>query len=318
LELRNRIRLTGLRGKSWILFIIILLFWTTKVSAQEKSITYSANKAPLSQVLVDLTNQYGLKFAFDVDAFRNTSATFKFKDLDIESVINKLTAEYPVRFRLLEGTWIAVKIVNEPLTKEAVSDTREITGIRNQVSGYVTDALTGEPLAYCNIVTSEQRGTITNQLGYFQTETSASKLQFYISHLGYQRIDTTVAVNQSKPLTIRLQPIVILMEEVKIARKEKNLIEIGDFTERIGFNPSQSASLPRLTNDDLVNMLTVIPGVNFLNGPGGGISIRGGDPSENLILLDGIPLLETGHLLGKHKCAQRQFRQAGFCFTRWF
>lgn len=307
----NRI-ITGLRGKSWILFIIILLFWTTKVSAQEKLITYSANNAPLTQVLDDLSEQYGLKFAFDVDAFHNTSATFRFENLSEESVINKLTAEYPVRFRLLEGTWIAVKSVNKPQSKQPENENRGVPVIRNRVSGYVTDAISGEPLAYCNIVTSEQRGTITNQLGYFQTETSASSLQFNISHLGYQRIDTTVTVNLTKSLNIRLHPFVILMEEVKIARKEKNLIEIGDFTERIGFNPSQSASLPRLTNDDLVNMLTVIPGVNLLNGPGGGLSIRGGDPSENLILLDGIPLLETGHLLGNISALNASFVRQAF------
>lgn len=307
-----QIRIISLRCKSMILHLLFCLFFTVNVIGQEKLITYSAKNAPLSQVLADLTVQYGLKFAFDVDAFRNTNATIRFDNLNEEGVINRLTAAYPVRFRLLEGTWIAVKIVNEPFSKEDGSDTREVTVIRNLVSGFVTDAITGEPLAYCNVVTSDQRGTITNQLGYFQTETSVSNLQFYISHLGYQRIDTTIAVNQTNPIIIRLLPLVYFMEEVKIARKEKNLIEIGDLSEKIGFNPSQSASLPRLTHDDLVNMLSVIPGVNFLNGPGGGLSIRGGDPSENLILLDGIPLLETGHLLGNISALNASFVRQAF------
>ena len=300
------------RCKTMILHILFCLFFTVNVIGQEKLINYSANNAPLSRVLVDLSDQYGLKFAFDADAFQNTSATFRFENLNEEGVIRKLTSEYPVRFRLLEGTWIAIKNEHEPHSKESESENKEIAVIRNLVSGYVTDAITGEPLAYCNIVTSGQRGTITNQMGYFQTETSASKLQFYISHLGYQRIDTTVAVNQFNPLIIRLQPLVYLMKEVEVARKEKSLVEIGDLTERIGINPSQSASLPRITHDDLVNMLTVIPGVNFLDGPGGGLSIRGGDPSENLILLDGIPLLETGHLLGNISALNASFIRQAF------
>ncbi len=296
-----------------ILFLLVIcLLSVFSAPGQDKLITYNAENTLFTQVLSDLAVQYGLKFAYDARAFEDAHVTFDIENQTIVEVVELLALKYPVRFRLVEGTWMVIRrkeAVSPPKPKAATS---EVAAVSNMVSGYVTDALTGEPLIYSSVIVSEQRGTITNQLGFFQIETGEPTLHFYISHLGYQRLDTTVWVNNPQPLKIRLQPFIILMEEVNITRKEKNMLEMGKFTGKIAFNPSQSANLPRLSNDDLVNMLSIIPGINFLSGAGGGLSIRGGDPSENLVLLDGIPLLETGHLLGNVSVLNASFVRQAF------
>lgn len=269
-----------------------------------------------ASVLDDLSQQYGVKFAYDAAAFEDAHVTFEVHDVTIGEVLRLLSENYPVRFRQVEGTWMVIRrqesgdatdTPREPARQERT--VRQPAG--HVVSGYVTDGHTGEPLAYCNIMTADQRGTMTNQIGFFRLEIPEKTIQVYISHLGYQRLDTLLAY-APEPARITLQPFVILVEEVSVTRKEKNMLEMGEYSEKIGFNPAQSASLPRLSHDDLVNMLTMIPGVNFLGGSGGGLSIRGGDPSENLVLLDGIPLLETGHLLGNVSMLNASFVRQAF------
>jgi hypothetical protein len=76
--------------------------------------------------------------------------------------------------------------------------------------------------------------------------------------LGYKRLDTVIVSGVGGPLQFRLEPFAVLMEEVSVARKEKSLLEMGEYSEKIGFNPARSATMPRLSHDDLVNMLTMI------------------------------------------------------------
>jgi hypothetical protein len=299
------------------LMVILFVMASLGADGQSQRITYSAGNTLFTEVLDDLTRQYGLRFAYDASAFEGAHVTFSVENQTAEQVIKLLGEKYPVRFRKLEGTWMVTRIQDAGNRREeppvaAGPAPQPVKPAGRIVSGYVTDAFSGEPLVYCNIITGNQRGTVTNHLGYFQIETNERELPFYISHLGYQRLDTIAIPAAAMPMKIALQPFIILMEEVSVTRKEKSILESGEYSEKIGFNPAQSAHMPRLSNDDLANMLTLIPGVNLLGGAGGGLSIRGGDPSENLVLLDGIPLLETGHMLGNVSVLNASFIRQAF------
>lgn len=278
------------------LSFLLLFFFMTALQgiAQEHPITYAAREKPLGEVLEELSARYGVKFAYDAALFSRYMVSFSVKNKSFGEVADILGHKYPVRFRIIDGTWIVT--LQQETAKEA--DYTPSVAEKKRYLGYVTDQQTGEPLAYCNVIFPDNSGTITNASGYFFHETLSRELKFHITHLGYERMDTAIAHTGTTPVVIRLKPFSMLVKEVSVVRKEKNMLELGEHSDRVGFNPSQSSSLPRLSNDDLANMLTLIPGVNLLKGIAGGLSIRGSDPSENLILLDGIPLLETGHLFG--------------------
>ena len=74
----------------------------------------------------------------------------------------------------------------------------------------------------------------------------------------------------------------------------------------------KSSELPGIANDDLSNSLLIIPGVDFLNGGISGLSIRGSSSTDNLILFDGIPVLETSHLLGNMSVLNSKFVKQAF------
>jgi len=278
------------------LLVLILLLWAPGLlPAQNPVVSYSATDKKLSEVLEELSRKHPVKFAFDAQAFAAIHTTISVRQVSIRELLEQLGRQHPLEFRLMAGTWI-LQLKNR---ETAVSLPQPAPPpVKKSLSGFVSDAATGEPLKYCNIVFPNQHGTSTNDLGYFYLETPADSVRFYISHLGYQRLDTTVSSKNAPPLLLKLKPFVILMEEIKVPMQEKNLLELSEHPDKTGFNPAKSAAIPRLSENDLVNLLTLIPGVNFLGGQTGGLSIRGGNPSENLILLDGIPVLETGHLFG--------------------
>jgi len=280
--------------------------------SQEKTITYSASGKPLGDVLNDLSRISGLRFAYDAEEFGKIMVSLLVRSQPAENIIDQLRKNYSLDFRLVEGTWV---VTRKPFTDKNrgnifVSETT--APVKRQISGYVTDRATGEPLVYCNIVFPNRWGTITNDLGYFYLETYADSVRFTITHLGYSRLDTILPANLGSPAKIRLQPLMVMVKEVNVVQKEKSILEMSDQSGRVGFNPSRSSNLPRLANDDLANMLTLIPGVSLLGGALGGLSIRGSNPSDNLILLDGIPLLETGHLFGNLSVLNAGFIRQAF------
>jgi len=303
--------------KKWVGRLLLGWFFATLLlsaaAEQPRGITYSAKDKPLSSIFEDLAAKYQLKFAFDAEVISTIKASVRFRNETMQNIIGHLSEMHSLEFRLMEGTWVVVRKnrVGEILQDPVVRIQLPVIGKR-QIRGYVTDQTTGEPLYYCAIVFPGNRGTLTNELGFFHYETVSDSVRFYIAHLGFQRLDTVVATNGGQPVHIALKPFVMLMDEVDVIRKETNTIEMPRYADRIGFNPAQSANMPRVANDDLVNMLTLIPGVTFLPGSTGGLSIRGSNPSENLVLLDGITLLETGHLFGNVSALNAGFIRQAF------
>ncbi len=285
--------------------IVFLLFLTLYIpflsSAQNPVITYSASDKKLSEVLEDISRSHSVKFAFDAQAFSGIRVTIDARQVPVREFLESLAKQHSLDFRLMEGTWIL------QLKKTGVPGLGSSGVTKNSFSGFVSDTATGEPLMYCNIILSNQQGTSTNDLGYFSMETHSDSVRFFISHLGYQRLDTIVSLKNKTPMRLKLKPFIVLMEEIRVQMQEKNMLELPEYSDKIGFNPAKSVAIPRLSENDLVNMLTLIPGVNFLGGQTGGLSIRGGNPSENLILLDGIPVLETGHLFGNLSVLNAEF-----------
>ncbi|MBP6968099.1 MAG: TonB-dependent receptor plug domain-containing protein [Bacteroidota bacterium] len=289
-------------GSSFTAAIMFLLFFLAglpaPLSGQEVRVSYTALEKPFSVVLEELMQQTDLKFAFDAEAFSRIPVSFSVRDEPFPAVADLLSGKYGFDFRFLEGTWIVTRRRGAPLPAAQPARTEAPTPANRVYRGYVTDQATGEPLLYCNIVFAGNRGTITNALGYFGLEIPQGEVSLSVTHLGYHRLDTVLKAGDAMPVRLALKPFTLMVREVSVVLKEKDILETGDQPGRTALNPARSANLPRVASDDLANMLTLIPGVTMLPGRNGGISIRGSNPSENLVLLDGIPLLETGHLFG--------------------
>ena len=273
-----------------IIAISFLLFTASYASGQEKEISVHAENSSLGSVLQEVADSFQVKFAFDADYFSGIKVNMEFDKISLPDFINEVCNRYHLLSEKIDNTWVLYK--NPAPRHEKKPEYIE-------VRGQVVDRNTGEPLLYCNVGFGENRGTTTNDLGIFTERIEKTgQVTIGISHLGYHRLDTTLALTAGAFYRIALTPFAIRIATIDVHQQEKNVIEMSDKSDRIAFNPKQSENLPRIDDSDLITALSLIPGVNFLGGQTSGISIRGGSPSENLILLDGMPVLETSHLFG--------------------
>lgn len=275
---------------------LFLLFTALSLSAQESRITWTGGAMPLDQVLESISTQFPVRFAFDPAVFRNINFEIEVKKISVGDFLKLLDQKYSVKSTQIGETWVLTCI--QPKEKPAPAGLKEQPAPDPvRVSGYVRDIKTGENLLYCNVISGENTGTMTNDLGYFTIRlTGPDTVRIRVSHLGYRMLDTLV--NANEPVKLNLIPLEYLIQDIDVKPEEKYILETVSGSEKTGFNPLRSSNVPRMASDDMINALLIIPGLSFQQGNSAGLSVRGGAPADNLVLLDGIPVLETSHLLG--------------------
>ncbi|MCB0717634.1 MAG: TonB-dependent receptor [Bacteroidetes bacterium] len=167
------------------------------------------------------------------------------------------------------------------------------------------DAQNDEALRGANVVLRHNdtiiRGSATDGDGFFAFNDIASGVYaLQASFLGYvtSRDSVTLAEGEIRTIRVFLRPseeslgeiVVESNREDRLREAESGLIEIRPpEIERV---PSPDVS------GDLATYLQTLPGVVSSGDRGGQLYIRGGTPSQNLVLLDGIPIFQPFHMIG--------------------
>jgi hypothetical protein len=119
------------------------------------------------------------------------------------------------------------------------------------------------------------------------------------SYVGYGEITIDVNLTSDTSINIELMPSAKNLDEVEITGEA---INENITTSQMSVNKIDSKtikSIPALLGEvDLVKALQLLPGVKFAAEGSSGISVRGGSPDQNLILLDEANVYNAGHLMG--------------------
>jgi hypothetical protein len=174
------------------------------------------------------------------------------------------------------------------------------------LSGRVAEKQSSEPLWGVSVfISGESIGTITNSFGYFSLEIPAKyaakrdSITLFFSYLGYTSANTTLF----KPFSGNSLGIIELkkglsLDEVQVdayALKPLEAISIG----KTSISGETLNKIPSFLGEkDVLKGLKLLPGVEGGTEGTSGIYVRGGGVGENLILIDGAPVYNSGHLLG--------------------
>jgi iron complex outermembrane recepter protein len=179
---------------------------------------------------------------------------------------------------------------------------------QTSISGKVTDAATGEPLAGVNIlVKGRVIGTISDAGGSFSLKANdAPPLTLVLSFVGYQSVEVAVSNANTTGLDVKLEEQTVLGQEVVISasRVEESIMRSPVTIEKVDLLAIQQAPAP-----DFYDALANVKGVQFtsssLNFPQ--VNTRGFATIANVRfvqLVDGMdtqaPLLNfpTGNIVG--------------------
>ncbi|MCW8811982.1 MAG: TonB-dependent receptor, partial [Chlorobium sp.] len=172
---------------------------------------------------------------------------------------------------------------------------QESTG---SVYGRIMDNSTNEPLVGANvIVVGTNYGAATSFDGeYLITGLPPNTYQIKVSIIGYNSlIKTDISVMPGRPAQVdfELTTAAIELEGVVVQSGyfDRNQIEVNS---TIGFSNEE---IRRSAGgfEDVVRAVSILPGVAQADPGRNDLIVRGGAPSENLYLIDGIPVQNINH-----------------------
>ncbi|MCB0703957.1 MAG: TonB-dependent receptor [Saprospiraceae bacterium] len=168
------------------------------------------------------------------------------------------------------------------------------------ISGYISDAETGEMLIGANAYDFQTKGgTVSNTYGFYAMTLAPDSVYLSISYVGYQ--PKTFALNLTKDiiLDIQLSPSISLETVEVVASATGESIEEQTQMSTVSIPILQIKKLPAFFGEtDILKALQLLPGVQSGGEGQSGLYVRGGSPDQNLILLDGVPVYNASHLFG--------------------
>lgn len=171
---------------------------------------------------------------------------------------------------------------------------------QSDLRGHVYDESNGQSLPYCHLRVGEV-ATYTNHEGFFNLSGLVEGNQVLVAtYLGFDSICLPVALQkgQVQYIQVFLKPASLQLKEVSVsATKELSKLEVKLSQTTISANKIQS--MPSIgASADLAQYLSLAPGVVNTGDQAGRIFIRGGEPVQNEVLLDGAGIFNPFHSIG--------------------
>jgi len=166
------------------------------------------------------------------------------------------------------------------------------------VSGYVVDKKTGETLIGVNVVVRDQyKGAATDGNGYFRvTGLLPGKYTLDISYIGYSKRTVDILI-QNKSIVlddISLEPEVIELESIIVSGQRSEVADVEFESSHREIKPEAVRRIPA-SRGDVFRAVKYLPGIQGIDPISPLYAVRGSDPGENLILLDGVTIYNPYH-----------------------
>lgn len=263
------------------------------IAAQEISqrITIQATGITVAEAFAEIEKQTGMSIAYDISKID----TKKKITLSLDGVgLNKAMGE------VLHSTNLTYKIngyhiilVEKPEEPSPTPMKRNFT-----ISGRITDNATGEVIIDCMVYDKRSnKGATTNAYGFYSLTMPAGVVQIGTSFLGYSPSENAMTLDKDTTLNIALDAVAMTIEEVVVM--PENFSPLTSHEGATNVPIARIKATPALMGEsDLMKSLQYIPGVQGGTEGKADLSIRGGSPEQNLILLDGNPIYNANHLFG--------------------
>ena len=168
------------------------------------------------------------------------------------------------------------------------------------LSGYITDAATGETLIGATVWSEDASvGVVSNLYGFYTLTLPAKTYNLQVAYIGYERQRLEVDLSgENVKFNLAMVPGTKLGEAVVTGENESRIEEQVQMS-KMEIPIDQIKSLPAIGGEvDLLKSLQLLPGVQSGGEGTSGLYVRGGSPDQNLMLLDGVPLYSVSHLFG--------------------
>lgn len=278
-----------------MVFLAVFFFCPHFSTAQERRITIQANEISLVDAFAQIERQTGYSIAYGqskLDVKKRIALSLK--DAGLDKAMTEVLKNTGLSYKINGYHIILVPDAgNQPQGSRLQPAKRTFT-----INGRITDGVTGEVLIGCNVSELDaNKGTTTNSYGLYSLTLPQGKCRFTVTYLGYEDFCLDFDLRKDTTVHISLSPKALELGEVTVTTGNRNLqvARLGN----VHIPLSMIKNTPALLGEsDLMKSLQYIPGVQNSAEGKCDLTVRGGSPDQNLILLDGIPIYNANHVFG--------------------
>jgi hypothetical protein len=268
-----------------LLLLFLIVFSTFYCNAQLLSTGYtpSFRKGKIKSFLEDIKAHTNIAVSYS-DAIINIKkkVVLTGDEHTVGAVLHKIFETFPITLKESDGRILVV-----PATEETIpAAQKEMT-----ISGFVKDSSTKEVLIGASIYIPETgTGAMANNFGFYSLTLPDGKYTMVVSYVSYKSKKILVLTGGQKDILLENDA---QIEEVHIVEKVPTSEDHTNLAQKdITFYTSL------LGDNDIIKSLQHLPGVQSAADGTTNLIVRGGDPGQNLNLLDGVPLYYTDHFYG--------------------
>lgn len=286
------------KGVLTLLGTLLILSGTfTSLQAQSPcTISMDVEQTSLDEILASIRKSCGISFNFDPDLLASYKVEqLKVEDVSWENALLIAIGKHPLHLVSLSDQQYALQ--------PALPQSPPPPGALGMVSGTIRSGFEGIPLPGTPVALLAQDGAVlggqyTDSLGQFSIlypKDQAVSLQ--AKSLGYELAQFALQ-DHPGPFDIRLREARLQMESVIINEESQSPLTASSDRNQVKVSPRFIDAISVLGEKDVFRTLQFLPGVSSTEESSNGVYVRGSTPDQTLVLIDGIPVYNTGHFFG--------------------
>ncbi len=268
---------------------VLILVLTVKGYAQKSPddvrVTYTAVNKTLPRVLKDLVGISGVNIIYSENKLnKKRKINFQAKKEKLGSILHIVLEPFRMDYEVIGDNIVIVSVRSETFKKDV------------RISGFIRDERSGEVLPYATLYDAKNNVLIeANENGFYGALVQRKEYRFAVSYIGYRDTIYNAFFGENK-----IQDLVLKNENTIneiIVTDEK-----ADKIEKFGVDRFNKTHVNHSTfvggEADINRVIGMSAGVATGADGFGGMSVRGGNYDQNLVLFDGVPIQHSGHALG--------------------
>lgn len=177
---------------------------------------------------------------------------------------------------------------------------RAVTAGEVVLSGTITEQGTETPLHGATVYVEElERGVSADSAGFYSLTLPPGEYHVRYRYLRMQHVEKQVIIYSSGELDVTMHERELDLDEIIVDAKRygDNVLDVATGVDVVSI--SNLEQLPALMGEvNVVQSLKSLTGVGSVGEGSSGFNVRGGKEDQNLILMDGIPVFNSSHVLG--------------------
>ena len=297
-----------------VAFFLAVMTLSAEAQMQLDSIRVSIPaRVPLADVLHSVEQRYPLKFFFKENWLEGYTAGTDLDGKSLKDVLDLTLAGSDISYGVYYNYAVILRrdpareIARATLLQDAqlrqknigsvlIGDKRFFTpGNQILIHGIVREERTGHRLSGVEVNVDDQVRVLTDSTGRFRILIAQGDHVVIFGLHTYDDKLIALSAYASGEVNITLQTLPVILDEVIVSDQQAVNRQVG----QTSLSVSALKRMPSLLGQaDIIKQIQNQPGVTTVGEVASGFNVRGGSVDQNLVLFDGVSILNTSHAFG--------------------